>query len=79
MTLGAHLQKSDRSGVILTLVSNDVDGWHDFLVEQNVAIEKPPTHNEAFHIYQLFVRDPNGYLIEIQTFLDEAWPRRAES
>jgi hypothetical protein len=27
------------------------------------------------NIYHCFLRDPNGYLIEIQRFLDPAWPR----
>ena len=25
------------------------------------------------HIYHCFLRDPNGYLIEIQRFLNPAW------
>lgn len=62
------------TGVIVTLVSHDVDGWHRHLVEQGVTIEKPPTHNAAYNIYHCFLRDPNGYLLEIQTFLDPHWP-----
>ena len=38
-------------------------------------MEKPPTYNPTYHIYHLFVRDPDGYLVEIQTFLDPAWPK----
>ena len=64
-------------GVIFTLVTQDVDGWHAYLVDRGVAIEKPPTLNPAYNIYQCFVRDPNGYLLEIQTFMDPAWPRAA--
>jgi catechol 2,3-dioxygenase-like lactoylglutathione lyase family enzyme len=63
------------SGVIFTLVTPDVDGWYAYLVGQGVAIEKPPTLNPAYNIYHLFVRDPDGYLVEIQTFLDPAWPQ----
>jgi len=62
-------------GVIVTMVSEQVDEWHSRLVALGVEIEKPPTFNEIYNIYHLFVRDPNGYLIEIQTFLDPAWPR----
>ena len=61
--------------VIITLVSDQVDEWHARLVGLGVEIEKPPTLYEAYNIYHIFVRDPNGYLIEIQTFLDPAWPR----
>lgn len=61
-------------GVILTLVSRRVDEWAAWLAARGVEIEKPPQHNPAFNIYHCFVRDPNGYLVEIQRFLDAAWP-----
>ena len=61
--------------VILTLVSEAVDQWYDYLCEHNVRVEKPPTLNEKFNIYHLFLRDPNNYLLEIQTFLDPLWPK----
>ncbi|MCL4266035.1 MAG: VOC family protein [Anaerolineae bacterium] len=62
-------------GIILTLVSPEVDAWYEYLQAHHVPIEKPPTRNTHFNIYQLFARDPNGYLIEIQTFLDPQWPK----
>lgn len=64
-------------GVILTLVSQEVDQWAEYLQAQGVILEKPPTLYERFKIYHCFLRDPNGYLIEIQRFLDPAWPRPA--
>lgn len=64
-----------QDGVILTLTSDQVDGWHDYLLNKKVVIEKPPTLNEKYNIYHLFLRDPSGYLVEIQTFLDPAWPK----
>ncbi|MDA0243788.1 MAG: VOC family protein [Chloroflexi bacterium] len=64
---------ADPDGVILTLVSEDVDGWYNYLQSRHVPIEKPPTLNEKFNIYHLFLRDPNGYLVEIQRFLDPQW------
>lgn len=70
-----HLSSGEKTeGVILTLVSEDVDGWHEFLLAKGVAFEKPPSFNEKFNIYHIFFRDPNGYLLEIQRFLDPAWP-----
>ena len=60
-------------GVIVTLVTDDVDGWHDRLVASGVPCERPPNHNEKYDLYQAFYRDPDGYLIEIQRFLDPAW------
>ncbi len=63
------------AGVIVTLVTEDVDGWYGRLRAAGVAIEKAPSHNAAYGIYHMFFRDPNGYLFEIQRFLDPAWPR----
>ena len=60
--------------VIVTLVSHDVDGWHDYVLEKGVAIEKRPLMNAKYNIYHFFMRDPDGYLVEIQRFLDPAWP-----
>ncbi|UCD74142.1 MAG: VOC family protein [Phycisphaerales bacterium] len=60
-------------GIILTLVTDDVDGWHARLTERGVAFEQPPAHNPKFNIYHCFLRDPEGYLIEIQRFEDPRW------
>jgi len=60
--------------VILTLVSARVEEWHQYLQQHGVPIEKPPTFYEKFNITHLFIRDPNGYLVEIQTFHDPVWP-----
>ncbi len=65
---------ANPDGIILTLVSADVDGWHAHLVAHGVPIEKPPSYNPAYNITHCFLRDPNGYLLEIQTFHDPAWP-----
>ncbi len=64
-----------QRGVIVTLVTDEVDAWHEHLRARGVPIEKPPTLNEAFNIYHLFLRDPSGYLVELQTFRDPAWPK----
>lgn len=75
-TAVGQLQNQDKQGgVILTLVSQEIDEWHQYLVAEDVTIEKPPTLYEKFNIYHVFVRDPNGYLVEIQAFLDPAWPK----
>lgn len=62
------------SDVIFTLVSKEVDAWYAHLQRAGAEIEKPPTLNEQYNIYHIFVRDPNGYLLEIQEFRDPAWP-----
>jgi catechol 2,3-dioxygenase-like lactoylglutathione lyase family enzyme len=60
-------------GIILTLVTAEVDRWHQYLDRQGVSFEKRPALNTTYNIYHCFLRDPNGYLIEIQKFLDPAW------
>ncbi len=42
-----------------------------------VTFETPPRDNPAFNIYHCFLRDPDGYQIEIQRFDDPAWPKPA--
>lgn len=65
-------------GLIFTIVSENVDEWYQVLVENGVMIEKPPSLNEQYQIHHLLFRDPNGYMIEIQRFLDSEWmnPRK---
>ena len=62
-----------QEGVILTLVTKEVDHCQTLLTEHEVAIETPPVFNPEFQIYQMFLRDPNSYLIEIQRFEDPRW------
>jgi catechol 2,3-dioxygenase-like lactoylglutathione lyase family enzyme len=67
-------------GVIFTFVCRtraEVDVWHGYLAGRGVAFEKEPALNERFKIYNCFFRDPDGYLLEIQAFLDPAWPQPA--
>ncbi|MEH2070858.1 MAG: VOC family protein [Nostoc sp.] len=58
----------NQSGVIFTLVTQQVDEWFEYLQERGVKFEKPPTLNKKYNIYHCFLRDPSGYLIEIQRF-----------
>jgi catechol 2,3-dioxygenase-like lactoylglutathione lyase family enzyme len=55
--------------IILTLVTPDVDEWYDFLVAQGVDVDEPPAENPEYQVYHFFLRDPNGYRLEIQSFL----------
>ena len=61
-------------GVVITLVTPEVDAWYQRLRGMGVHLEGPPRHSEPFNVYAFFARDPNGYRIEFQTFLDPAWP-----
>jgi len=60
-------------GVILTLVTEDVDEWYEKLKNRGVHFEKEPAINTDYKIYHCFFKDPNGYLIEIQRFEDPRW------
>jgi len=60
-------------GVIVTLVTDDVDGWHDRLRSAGVHIDSGPSHNPVYDIYHCFVRDPDGWRVEIQRFCNPAW------
>lgn len=66
---------AEPGGVIVTLVTDDVDGWHRRLVADGAVFERDPVYNERFDIYHCFLRDPDGHLVEIQQFRDPAWPR----
>jgi catechol 2,3-dioxygenase-like lactoylglutathione lyase family enzyme len=61
-------------GIIFTLVTAQVDEWYTYLTTQGISFEKKPTLNPVYNIYHTFLRDPNGYLLEIQQFRDPAWP-----
>ena len=62
-----------RDGVIFTLVTPAVDEWYQHLQARGVEFEKAPALNPHYQIYHCFLRDPDGYLIEIQRFEDPRW------
>lgn len=61
-------------GVIFTIVTHKVDLWHQVLSNKGVQFDKLPQLNTEYNILHCFLRDPNGYLIEIQQFLSREWP-----
>jgi catechol 2,3-dioxygenase-like lactoylglutathione lyase family enzyme len=67
---GRHVEPR---GVVLTFVTPDVDAWHHHIIARGVTPEAPPECREQFNVYGFFVKDPNGYLLEFQTFLDPRW------
>jgi catechol 2,3-dioxygenase-like lactoylglutathione lyase family enzyme len=69
-----QIRAPSPGGIILTFVTADVDGWHAYLVAAGVGIEKTPQLYEKFDIYHLFARDPDGHLVEFQSFRDPGWP-----
>jgi catechol 2,3-dioxygenase-like lactoylglutathione lyase family enzyme len=65
----------EPKGVVITFVTPDVDGWYRHLLARGVTPEGPPERSDAFQVYCFFARDPNGYLLEFQTFLDPHWQK----
>ena len=57
-------------GLILTLVTDDVDGIYQRLLDHEVPVEGAPKTDETYRIYHFFTRDPNGHRVEVQRFLD---------
>lgn len=49
------------------------------LTKKGVDFEKSPQENPEFKIYHTFLRDPNGYLVEIQEFLDHQWKSHTDN
>ena len=65
-------------GVIITIVTRQVDEYCDQLRARGVVFEKDPVLNADYNIYHCFLRDPNGYLVEIQRFEDPEWAKNTE-
>jgi len=63
-----------QDGVTFTIVTPDVDGWHDYLKDHDTEILGPPSESRTFQIYRFFARDPEGHLLEFQRFLSDDWP-----
>ena len=66
-------ERVGASGAIITLVTQDVDGWHDRITRAGGFCESPPASHPRYGIYQAFYRDPDGHLLEIQRFDDPEW------
>lgn len=57
--------------LILTLIVENVDLVFETLTSDGNIQANPPTINPKYRIYHFFMTDPNGYLVEIQKFLDK--------
>jgi LmbE family N-acetylglucosaminyl deacetylase/catechol 2,3-dioxygenase-like lactoylglutathione lyase family enzyme len=61
-----------RDSVMLCILVDDVDGAFDRVIEQvpGCPVVQRPMDNARFGIRNALVRDPDGYLVELQRFLD---------
>lgn len=55
-------------GVIVTLVTRDVERVCARLEADGIAFEQRPRYNPEYRITHALLRDPDGYLVEIQRF-----------
>lgn len=63
-----HLKHQPKSAVLLTIVSEDVKGWHERLKARGVTgLSDVLTGTYCEHF---FFEDPAGYAIEVQRFRD---------
>ena len=65
-----HLCHQDRSAVLLTIVTQDVKGWHERL--RRAGVPKLTEIRRGAYLEHFFFEDPAGYAIEIQRFHDPA-------
>lgn len=74
---GFH-QPRKANAVLLTLVVEDVARWYTHLKESGANLLTEVKEMEEIRVRGFFLKDPGGYTIEIQQFLDPAVARRFE-
>ena len=63
----------ERYRVVLTLLVDDVEAAFERLRAAGAEVVSEPAHSDQFAAVTAFMRDPNGYLVELQRF-DEPLP-----
>ena len=63
------LKTAEEKPVMLTLVVDDVDGWYTKVKDAGAEIVNPPRLMEEIGVYGFFLKDPEGYTLEIQKFV----------
>lgn len=63
----------NADSIIFTFVTQEVDAWYERITSHGWECEYAPRLNETYNIYHFFVKDPNGYLLEVQRFAEADW------
>jgi predicted enzyme related to lactoylglutathione lyase len=66
-SVGYH-KPSDDKPVMLTVVVKDPDAWYTHLREHGAETLNEPHDDEELNLRIFLLRDPEGYVIEIQKF-----------
>ena len=67
----------DSYRVVLTLLVDDVEGACARLGTQGAEMVSAPAHSQRYAALTAFLRDPNGYLVELQRFDEPLAPPEA--
>jgi catechol 2,3-dioxygenase-like lactoylglutathione lyase family enzyme len=62
------LKVTENSAVMLTLVTDDVRSWYDYLRQQGIKVVREYGFSEEIQVEYCFFEDPGGYVIEIEKF-----------
>lgn len=72
---GTH-RPSEAKPVIVSFITDDLDGWYAHLQAAGAAIRNPLGTSERIGVRGFMALDPEGYVLEFESFLDQ--PRNAE-
>jgi len=77
-TGGMH-DTSEPKSILLTLLTEELDGWYEYLQAQGVEIYRPLTDREDHAFRNFMAVDPGGYILEFETFLEHEENARLNS
>jgi predicted enzyme related to lactoylglutathione lyase len=58
------LKTAQEKPVMLSWVTDDVDGWYEYLKKNNINIVRDPKTNPETGIRAMLLKDPGGYMLE---------------
>ena len=60
----------DKNAVLLTLVVDDVHSWYKYLKDNGINLVTEVQEKEDIKVRCFFLKDPGGYALEVQQFLN---------
>lgn len=68
-SIGYH-KPSDEKPVMLTVIVDDPDAWYEHFKKHKVETLNEPHDDKELNLRIFLLRDPEGYVIEIQKFYE---------